>query len=177
MPSGTFFPTDSISGAREIIDPSHESIHDGRHFTATHSVSVGTATAVTVLFKTPPASEEKYIHFTCSVEADKAVDWTFSEAPNASGGTTLVAHNNNRRSENGDPLTSLAHTATYVSAGTVLEGHIMGTNQPATKLGGEAEARNEWDLEVDTFYLVRGVALAADTKVNIIMPYYYRTEG
>ena len=176
MPSSAFLPVERVSGARPIIDPSHDAIHDGRHFTVTHSVSVGTATAVSILFQTPSALSGNYIHFTCSIESDKGVDWTFSKVPNASGGSALVAYNNDENSANTNPMQSLTHTATYVSAGTILESHIMGTNQPSTKLGGDAEARNEWVLTPDRFYLIRAVALAADTKINVVIPFYYREQ-
>lgn len=169
----TWLPRESISGNRPTIDPPHERVHAGKHFTAYHEVTVGTGTAASILFTTPAATVG-YIHFVCSVESDKAVDWTFSEAPNASGGTAITSQNNNRNSSTTDPLTAITHTCTYTSSGTVLENHIAGTNQPATKLGGTAEARNEWLLLPETQYLIYAVAAAADTKINFVVPYYYR---
>ncbi len=32
MPSSTFYPVDSISGHRKIIDPSHAVVHEGTHY-------------------------------------------------------------------------------------------------------------------------------------------------
>lgn len=173
MPSSIFQPVEAVSGARKIIDAEHEAIHSGVHFTAYHSVSVGTATAVTVLLSTPSAGSG-YIHFSCSAEADKAITWTFSEAPNASGGSSIVGYNNDRNSTIANPVT-ITHTVTYVSSGTLLEGHLMGTNQPTTRLGGNANIRNEWILKPETLYLLRAVAAAADTQVEFIFPYYYRS--
>lgn len=169
----TWLPIESISGNRAGIGPEHERIHSGYHFTATHEVTVGTSTAVTVMFTTPDASVG-YIHFVMSVEADKAVDWELSESPNATGGTVLTAQNNNRNSSITNPFTTLTHTVTYTSSGTLLEGHIQGTNLPQAKTGGDAEARNEWLLLPSTKYLIKVDALAADTKINVVMPYYYR---
>ena len=171
------YPQDGLSGNIKTIDPVHCMIHDGVHFTASHQVTIGTATAATVLFQTPASSQSMTIHFVCGVEADKEVTWTLSEAPNASGGSALVSYNNNRKSDITSPAT-LTHTPTYVSSGTVLESHVAGsgTGSPASsKVGGESENRNEWDLKNDTLYLIRVAALNATTIVNIVIPYYYRT--
>lgn len=177
MPSNLFSPTEAISKSLKIIDPVHGVIHDGTHFTACHQVSVGTGTAVTVLIKTPLATTGKYIHFVANVESNKEITWELSEAPNASGGTALASNNNNRLTANTDPVV-LTHTCTYTSSGTILESHTAGsgTGVPSvSKTGGGTEARNEWLLKPDTFYLVRAIAKNADTVINIVLPYYYRT--
>lgn len=175
MPSSIFQPVEAISGARKIIAPEHEAIHSGVHFTATHNVTVGTATAVTVLIQTPASSEDKHIHFVCDVQTNKGATWTLSEAPNASGGTTLVALNNDRNSSISNPAT-LTHTVTYVSSGTILETHISGSaGTPQSKTGGAAEVRNEWILKEGTLYLIRVVAEESDTKVSVGILYYYRS--
>lgn len=170
---GTYIPRDSISGNVKIIDPVHEVVHQGKHFTATHLVKVGTGTAVSVMMTTPAASVG-YIHFVCSVSADKLVTWTLSEAPSATGGSALVALNNDRNSSTANP-TTLAHTVTYTSAGTIMETHIVGSaSTPQSKTGGLAEARNEWILKPSTKYLIYAIAAEADTNVKINLPFYYR---
>lgn len=172
MPSDLFYPVDQFSGCRKILDTEHATIHDGIHFTAIYTETVST-TVVTVLISTPASSTNKYIHFLCGVETDKAVSWTFSEAPNASGGTSIVSYNNNRTSSITDPVT-LTSGVTYVSSGTVLETHIMGSNNPTTKLGGNTNSRNEWLLKQNTLYLIRVVPTTAASIINVILPYYYR---
>jgi len=170
---GTYIPRDSVSGNLKTIDASHEQIHAGTHFTATHLSKVGTGTAVSVMLTTP-ASTVGIIHFVCSVSADKSATWTFSESPSATGGSALIAYNNDRNSAIANPAT-LTHTVTYTSAGTVLETHIVGSaSTPQSKTGGLAEARNEWILKPSTKYLIYAIADAADTNIKVNIPYYYR---
>lgn len=170
---GTYIPRDAVSGNLKTIDAAHEQIHTGTHFTATHLSKVGTGTAVSVMITTP-ASTVGILHFVCSVAADKSATWTLSEAPSATGGSALVAYNNDRNSTTANPAT-LVHTVTYTSAGTVLETHIVGSaSTPQSKTGGLAEARNEWLLKPSTKYLIYAIADAADTNIKINVPFYYR---
>lgn len=171
-----YLPRDAISGNFLILEPEHGAVHDGVHFTTVHQVTVGTATAVTVLLEAPSAPT--YIHFIGDVRADKAITWTFSEGPVATGGTTLVAYNNDRSSATADPMASLKHTTTVdaASIGTVLEQGTVGTGgNPNSAAGGAGEHRNEWILAPNTQYLFRAVAAAAATTVTVRIPYYYRT--
>lgn len=168
MPSNRFHPV-AAGSLIPTIDTVHKKIHDGKSFAATHSVVVGTGTAVTVLISTPASNN---IHFAASVESDKGITWTFSEAPNASGGTALVEYNCNRNSTttSGSVLT---HTVTYVSAGSIFETHSIGTSGGPTSIsGGLGNVRKEYILIPSTLYLIRAVAGAATTTVNINLDYY-----
>lgn len=172
-----YLPRDPISGNFLILEPEHGAVHDGQHFTASHYVSVGTATAVTVLVTTP--SSATYIHFIAKVTSDKGGVWTMSEAPVTSGGTVLPSYNNDRNSALTDPVT-LAHTVTVnaASVGTVLQSGIIGASgNPNSTAGGEGKHDNEWVLKRDSTYLIRFVAGGAATQVVMTLPYYYREVG
>jgi len=176
MPSSLFYPQDLLTGLSKTMDPVHSIIHDGQHYTADHYVSVGTGTAVTVLITPPAAGSGRYIHFIAGVTANNTGVFTFSENPNASGGTTLVSANNYRDMaiDKPDPVV-LAHTVTYTSSGTVLETILstgVSTNQ--STVGGSATQRNEWLLKGGATYLMRFVADNAATRVNFKLTYYYR---
>lgn len=167
-----WMPVEAISGNRLILEPEHGAIHDGQHFVASHAETVGTATAVTVMIQTPSAP--RYIHFICDVESDKAVTWTFSEAPNASGGSAIVSLNNYRGNAK-TAGTTITSAVTYTSAGTILDRFLIGTSgNPNSATGGAVGHRNEWLLAANTSYLVRVVAAAATTQVIVRLPYYYR---
>ena len=171
-----YLPRDSVSGHLEIIEPEHDAVHDGVHYTASHYVTVGTVTAVTVLITAPASTTSHIIHFIAEVEADKSGTWTFSEDPVATGGSALTSYNHDRESVATSPMT-LHHTTTVAAAsvGTVLERHIVGsagTNQ--SKVGGNTGGRREWLLKRGKRYLLRFVAGEADTQIEITVPYYYR---
>lgn len=165
---------DSFPGVpRAGIDWAHLKIHGGESYSATHSVSVGTATNVTVLI-TAPATGEYHLDF--SVEATNSGTWTFSEAPNTSGGTAMVAYNKKRDSDNASTLVH-THTATYVSSGTILEAHCIGTAGAGNSAGGgSGQSRHEYILDPGKLYLVRYVALNAATNVAVNLSYYYEED-
>jgi hypothetical protein len=168
MPTSIFHPTD-VTGARITIDEAHHEIHAGAHYSASHAVSVGTGTAVTVLITTPATDD---IHLVFSVAATNSGTWTFSEDPNASAGTAVVSYNNDRGSANTSDVT-ITHTPTYSSSGTVLQNFCIGTaGQGNSHGGGAGEARNEWILKASTLYLIRFVALNAATNVAMNLSYY-----
>lgn len=153
MPSSLFEPVD-VHGARPVKGFPDNQIARADLFTATHSVAVGAATAVTVLITTPSTDEYTV---RVSVETNDAATWTWSKAPNASGGTGITAANRNQ----GAIATlgaTVTHTATYTSSGTVLENHYA-------TVGVQSEG-GWWQLAASTLYLVRGVVASAGT-VNI----------
>jgi hypothetical protein len=125
-------------------------------YTATHTVSIGTVTAATVLVTAPAADE---YDLQVEVQASNTLSlWTLSEAPNASGGTAITPLNHNRDSA----LTlgaTVAHTATYVSSGTVMENH--------SAAAGMQGLSGWWKLDAGDLYLVRCVAANAGTTVNV----------
>jgi len=171
-----WLPIDEISGNQRTIDPVHGVIHDGVHFTASHYVSVGTATAVTVLITPPGTATNQIIHFAAEFQAANSGVFTFSEDPVTTGGSTLDSYNNHRDSVITDPV-ALKHTVTVdaASVGTVLQTMIVqgaSTNQVVTGGGGKHD--NEWMLDPTKNYLVRFAADNAATRVVVNLTYYYR---
>jgi hypothetical protein len=169
VPTSIFYPIESRSGSRKTIDIEHAKIHNGLTWVASHSVSVGTGTAVSVMVTTPASGT---YHLTYEVEASNTLTYTFSEAPNASGGTTIASANRLRTGGGTDTLT-LKHTVTYTSSGTVLERHLNGsTGVPSKSTGGSSGSRAEWILAASTSYLVYATAGNAGTTVNVNLDYY-----
>jgi hypothetical protein len=169
----TWLPVDPISGNRLIIEPVHGAIHDGVHFTANHSKTLGSASTLSMMMTTPATATSKYVHFVCGVECTKAATWTLSEC-SASAGSAYTAYNNNRNSSTTDP-TTIVLNPTITTYGTILETHVIGTSgNPTSVSGGSVEQRNEWLLKPATQYLVNVTTYAASSDTVITMPYYYR---
>jgi len=174
MPSSAFFPQDGISGHLKTIDPVHAIIHDGKYFTATHYVTVGTGTAVTVLVTPPLAATGYELHFTAEITTNNAGVLQFCENPTASGGTAVVSYNHRRGSAIVTPAT-IVHTATVATVGTVLETFITsGTSTNKVTIGMEGGQRDEWIPDPADTYLFKFVADNASTRVLIKCKYYYR---
>jgi hypothetical protein len=168
-------PQDPVSGNVRIIEPEHDVIHAGVHFTLDYYKLIGSVGSTSSVMITAPAlAEQKFIHFVCGVEADKAIDWYFYEDTSASGGSAITAYNNHRNSTNTNPVTIVANPI-ITSNGTLLEQHIAGSaSTPQSNTGGGVIARNEWVLKPATNYMIIIVGTTATTKTVINAPYYYR---
>jgi hypothetical protein len=166
-------PQDSLG--LKTVDDSTSIINDGQYFTANHYVSVGNATAVTVLITPPASSSSRYIFFNAAVQSNLSGVFTFSEAPNASGGSAITSINNYRdkKVSNPDPVV-LGSTVTYVSSGTIIETILFSSSgSNLVNLGGN-NPKHKYVLERGNLYLMRFVADAAATRVNFVLTYFYR---
>lgn len=162
-------PIDS-SGGRVTIDCVHHEVHDGSHFTNFHAMTMDSVTAHTVTI-TAPASAVGFIHLVLEVESTAAGTWTFSESPESSAGSALTAYNN-KRNDTATSGTTIKGNVVWTSAGTVLEQHYIGANNPGSKLGGGANVRNEYILKPSTTYGIRFANTAA-TTYSVIETYFY----
>jgi len=165
MPSSLFEPV--VFGARPGTDLTRKKVSDGLMFVASHNVSVGTGTAVTVLIEAPATG---VYHLRGQVQADKAGTWTLSSGPTTSAGTALTALNANRRSSNTCGLT-LTHTvSSYSALGTTMPTGLVGADTGPTSLcADDIEGDGEWVLATSGTYLVRFAAAAAATNVIVIL--------
>lgn len=163
----TYLPRES--GALHTIDHAHAEIHEGNHYTFTHTVSVGTGTAVSVMIQAPATGE---VHLVFGLQANLAVTYIFEEGPTTTGGTAIVAHNNNRTSSTTSG-TIVKHTVTYGTSLTILENGLLGTQgNPSSRSGGTGEARNEYILAASTRYGIKVTALNAATTVIVNGSFY-----
>ena len=156
MPTRINWPQDA-TGANETIDYVHHEIHNGSHYTAfVYEADVDAASTLSLLIT---ASSTKFVHLVLAVQSTLAGSFTFSEAPNASGGTSVVAYNNRRPSAaSKTATTTVTYDPTFVSAGTILLQAPIGTSINAVRAtGGGAEAREEWILS-KKFLLTEPVA-------------------
>lgn len=152
-------------GGVSITDRFQRYTNSGLAFVASHTATVGTGTAVSVLITTP--ASETY-HLTAVCECKKAGTFILSEAPNATAtaGTALTSINVDRSSTNVNTLT-LIKDGTFTSSGTVMERHVIGGIS-----GPNAETEN-WTLASAQTYLARFTAdgTTSETVINLI---YYR---
>ena len=160
---------DQVSRAPVFIDEVCAEVHGGTHWAASHTVSVGTATAVTVMLTTGEASAG-IVHVVYDIEASNAIIGVFSEAPAASGGTAITPRNSSRDTAGSSGVALLTHTVTYSTSGTVLENWAVGGAN--ARVRGGAGARIEWVLGASKAYLWRFVAANAGTTV-VLNVYWY----
>ena len=161
---------DTTVKATRVIDIVHAEIHAQDYWETVYAETVGTATAVTVMWTAPSTTTR--VHFFPAVQASNSVTVTFSEAPNASGGSTITAYNADRNAT-GTATTIIVSAVTYTSAGTVLDRfQLGGSNAAQSKSGGEGGSRQEWIFASSGTYLIRAVADNASTKIVIKGAWY-----
>ena len=167
MPTGLFFPI--IQGTRPTLDLKTKKVMDGLHWTAPHTVSVGTGTAVTVLIEVPAAG---IYHLAGSVQIDKGGTWNFTSGPTCSAGTAMTAYNNNRRATNTTNLT-LSHTvSSYSTMGTALMPGTMASGSSPMSITGEFANETDWILATSGTYLIRLVAGGAASNAYVVLRYW-----
>lgn len=100
-----YLPRD-VHGAFETIDYAHHEIHAGNYYHAhVYDADLDTASTLSLMITAPATGE---IHLTGLVTATVGGEFSWSEAPNVTGGTSITSYNQNRQSSN-------SATATVVS--------------------------------------------------------------
>ena len=173
MPTKNFMPTD-VHGGRTIIGYAHHEIHAGNHYVAhSYELDVDASSTLSILITAPTVKEA---HLTGAIESSLAGRFTWSEAPNASGGTSITTYNSNRRSSNTSELVCTTDP-TFVSVGTVLLQATIGTpGNPINALGGGVESREEWVLGDGVLYLLQFTSATANAEVSIILEWYEESD-
>ena len=160
------------TGAIYVYDGAAWQIHEGEHFTATYTETVGTGTSVTVMITAPTTTARA--HLVYSVQASNSLVATWSESPGASGGSAITSYNNERNSST-TALSVLKSAITFTSVGTTLQNILLGgSNSPHERTGGGSGSRQEWILASSGTYLMKADADNASTKVT--MEFYYYEE-
>ena len=166
-------PKDSRMDAVVFIDEAHSRQHASKHYNATFYATGGPSTAISVLITAPPsiASSGNIIHAIFTVEADKGILWTVSEAPNvgATTSTAIVVYNNDRNSILTSGTIFVGNPSSYVSSGTILSQHVTGANGAPSI---DANARNEFLLASNIKYLVYVLPTATTTQTVINNTFY-----
>ena len=145
-----------VDGALDCINHHDAQSHNGAAWTATYKETTSAIATLTTLIGTPATGTYSIKAF---VETDAAATWTFSEAPNASGGTAITGICDNRTSDTTDPLT-ITSEPTWVSSGTVIENHLT-----STIVGGASDMHAAVTMAVSSFYLVRVVTTSGMTAI------------
>ena len=160
---------DGITGALVSVDELHHEIHDGEHFTATFAETIGSGSASALLLETPGSAVAE-VHFIADLESSAAGTLIFSETPNATVGTVVIAYNN-KRTSGISALTTITSNGAVTTTGTILGNMVVGAGGAGNKVGGESGARNEWILNNDDRYLLQYTSSAASNVAWNVMWY------
>ena len=165
MPSSGFLPVQSQ--AREVITHAGAQIDRALSWHAFVIETLGSSSLLSIMITTPATGEYE---LQIDIEADKNGSWTWSEAPNATGGSALISHNHNR-ADGSDGTLTITSDPTITSTGTILDAGPIGTSGNAASIqGGELEAA-KWVLNQSTKYLGSFTAGAATTAAVLRVNY------
>jgi hypothetical protein len=158
---GTWLPL-SPTGARVIIDAAENEVSLGNRYTCLFYDTTGVTGATSIVNIRTNALKE--IRLTVSIDTFGAGVWRMTEDSVVSGGTALVAYNNNRKSDNICDVTIIGNP-TVATIGTVIGYHVIGAaTGGASKSGGNA-GTNPWILKQDTNYMFTFTAIGPTIQV------------
>ena len=145
-------------GAQVVVDHTEHAVHAGQLFSATFAESIGSGSASVMLFETP-GSAVASIHFEGVVETSAGGTLIFTEIPNATVGTTVIAYNNSRRIA-GSSKTSVTSNGAVTTTGNILQHGVTGGGA-SSKIGGQIAGHNEWETDANARYLLQFTSSAA----------------
>ena len=137
-----------------------------------YAAAVASSSTLTLLLRTPAAGE---MHLVGLVKSSLGGGFTWQEGANCTGGSAIVAYNNNRQSANVATLV-VRSDPTVTSAGTImLQTDVGATGNPTQAAGGNFASRQEWILGVSKDYVFQYTSLTNEAKVTLIVEWYEET--
>lgn len=145
-------------GAQVIVDHTEHAVHAGQLFSATFAEALSSGSASVMLFETP-GSAVVSVHFEGVLETSAAGTLIFTEIPNATVGTIVIAYNNSRRIA-GSSEVSVTSNGAVTTTGNILQHGVTGGGA-SMKIGGQIQGHNEWETDADARYLLQFTSSAA----------------
>ena len=163
-------PTDSATGALEVIDYAHHEVHSGTHYKYKDYYMINKGASKIFLFKTPDTA--KLSHMTLSFEAvSSSVNVILYEDCTYSSIGTLEPVINRNRNYNDTNTALLYENPILSSNGVELESGIYGAGKNSN--GGGTRDQEEIVYKRNTNYCVIITEQnVADTNVNILFDWY-----
>jgi len=144
---------DSISGGLILIDTVHARIHAGQFFTVNH-LNLALADNATIVFLIRTGSRVAHARPFAVVGGDAQFEIFEGPTVTVDGAAQTVVNKNRLSSNTAETLVFLTPTTT--GDGTELDDHlIVGGVGPVQSIGSEGSFAHEWDLNVNTEYLLR----------------------
>ena len=169
MPSSLFMPT-GIHGGRITEDFAHQDLHNEKVWRASSFGTPGAGSTYTVMFVTPSVATGKEISVVGSVSSNGPGILTFQQAPNATGGSAIIAYNGKMSSVlTADTVLTLDPTIT--SAGTIIETRFVGAAGFKADTGGTTIS-DVWLMKQATKYMIQFTADGASTRTVIKLAWH-----
>lgn len=151
------FPIDPISGSRISIRHTHEEIHEGKTYSASHFLSIPATATQDYLVITPNTAIRCHMMARIWVDGNGITISEYEGATVSANGTSVTAFNKDRNSANA-ATAAIYRGPTVTGTGTAIRSFHLGAGRDA---GTTDRAAEEWVLKQNTIYLFRIVADAA----------------
>ena len=164
--------TDDVDDALITIELPHHEVHEGNHYTATDSAAINSGVLNRKVWRFTTPDNATRAHFVVMFTTNLAGVLYFYENPTVNvAGAALTVHNNERNSLNVAEVTAKKDTTLTVD-GVVLTQLVIGTNAPATRIGGVARISTEWILKQNEDYALIFVADGNGTIISMVAEWY-----
>jgi hypothetical protein len=172
---------DKSSGDLSVITQEHHEIHDGNHFNVRGFTTLPTS-GNTICFGVLTPTGSKWTHFLFDVEGTTQTEVRIWEGATLSGGTAVIAFNNNRNSTNVSNLTIRANpviSGLSATSGLLLASHskgLEGTTPSKASQVAQTGREDEWIFKSGTSYLTEIKSVGAGNIVDYAATWYEYTD-
>ena len=164
--------TDSADNSLITIELPHHEVHEGDYFTVTDGATINAGAINRKVWRFTTPDNATRAHFVVTFTTNLAGVLYFYENPTVNAaGAALTVHNNERNSLNVAEVTAKKDTTLTVD-GVVLTQLVIGTNAPATRIGGVARISTEWILKQNEDYALIFVADGNTTIISMVAEWY-----
>jgi hypothetical protein len=163
---------DAVDGAQVSIDLAHHKVHEGEHYTVTDSATINSGAANRKVWRFTTPNTAVRMHFVLSFSSTLSGVLTWNENPTLNvAGTGLTIFNSDRNSLNTTTLTVFKDT-TLTGDGSPLATVVIGTNAPATRIGGNTRINAETILKQNEDYVLMFTADLNATIIAMVVEFY-----
>jgi len=158
---------DAVSGASVVIDFAHHELHEGDHYYATGTTTLGIGEVLNILIVTPNTT--KWAHLEGQIGTSGTATVGFYEGSTTSAaGSAVTEFNRNRNSANTAAVV-VTTGPTITGDGTLIFTAQSGAGQ---RVGGDVRAQNEFILKQNTKYILRVTSAVATNVTNWLVDWY-----
>lgn len=163
---------DAVDSSQVTIDTAHHKVHEGEHYTVTDSATINSGAGNKKIWRFTTPNTATRMHFVLSFSSNQPGVLTFNENPTLNAaGTGLTIFNSDRNSANATTLTAFKDT-TLTGDGVSLTTVIIGTNAPATRIGGNTRTNAEFILKQNEDYVLMFTADLNATIIAMVVEFY-----
>jgi len=169
------FEADTLTSALVVVDYAHHKIHNGDSFTVSYKTPDASPLADNGVLAIALTTTNKYVHLVFSTSHGGDAEVRFSENPTTASPTVLNPVNKNRESAQ-TPSVYANLIGTVTDEGDLLLENFLPGGTAASSQGVIGELRDEWDLDLNSTYLIQLINRAGTSQPGSMVIEWYHVD-